>query len=165
MSNSVDILAFSPHPDDVELGCGGSLILSVQQGSQVIIADMTEGEMSSQERRTKEKQRASELLGVTERISLGLPDSKIGADVAHRLPLIRAIRRYRPRIVLAPYYNDRHPDHTQAGQLIKDACFLAGVRKIDEGTPYRPRYLYHYMLHTPFVPTFIIARGQELTKK
>lgn len=155
----LDILAFSPHPDDVELGCGGSLILAADRGLQVAIADISAGEMSSRgspKLRQSEKERASELLGLCTRFSIGLPDSLIGTDPAHRFPIIQLIRETRPSIVLAPYGQDRHPDHVGASRLVKEACFMAGVSKIGEGRPYRPEQIYYYMIHQPFTPSLVV---------
>jgi N-acetylglucosamine malate deacetylase 1 len=155
----VDILAFSPHPDDAELGCGGSLILAADRGLRVAIADLSVGEMSSQgnpKLRQSEKERASEGLGLWTRLSVGLPDTEIGADPTQRLPIVQLIRDMRPRMVLAPYLQDRHPDHEGASRLIKEACFLAGVSKIGMGQPHRPEQIYYYMIHTPFVPSLVV---------
>jgi bacillithiol biosynthesis deacetylase BshB1 len=155
----VDILAFSPHPDDAELGCGGSLILAADRGLRVVIADLSDGEMSSQgapEIRQIEKECASEKLGLWKRLSVGLPDTEIGTDPAQRLPVIELIRELRPRIVLAPNRPDRHPDHEGASKLIKEACFFAGVRTIGTGHPHRPEQLCYYMIHNPLMPSFVI---------
>jgi bacillithiol biosynthesis deacetylase BshB1 len=159
MSKPVDILAFSPHPDDAELGCGGSLILAADRGLQVAIADLSAGEMSSRgtpPQRQREKEHAAEILGLCARPLVGLPDSKIGTDPGHRLPIIQLIRDMRPRIVLAPYGEDRHPDHGAASKMVRDACFLAGVSKIGTGQPHRPERLYYYMIHHPFAPSFVV---------
>ncbi len=124
------ILAFSPHPDDAELYCGGGLILAADQGLRVAIADLTAGELSSRgtpEHRVQETQRATEVLGLCNRFSLSLPDTKIGTDPAQRESLIRLIRETRPRIVLAPFWQDRHPDHAATGKLVREACFFADV--------------------------------------
>ena len=155
----VDILAFSPHPDDAELGCGGSLILAADRGLRVVIADLSAGEMSSQgtpELRQNEKERASERLALWKRLAVGLPDSEIGTDSDQRLPIIQLVRDTRPRMILAPYHQDRHPDHEGASRLIKEACFLAGVSKVGIGTPYRPEQIYYYMIHSPFVPSLVV---------
>ena len=159
MDKPLDILAFSPHPDDVELGCGGSLILASDQGLHVAIADLSEGEMSSRgtlEQRRLEKEEAASQLGLCNRLLVGLPDSEIGNDPAHRLTLIQLIRQTKPRIVLAPYDQDRHPDHSAASKLVQDACFFAGVSKVGTGTPHRPEHVYYYMIHQPFAPSFVV---------
>ena len=159
MDSSLDILAFSPHPDDAELGCGGCLILAADAGLRVAIADLSEGEMASRgtaEQRGQEKQKATDLLGLCTRLSVGLPDTEIGTDPAHRLPVIQLVRETRPRIVLTPYWEDRHPDHAAAGKLVQEACFFAGVSKVGEGQPHRAERVYYYMLHHPFTPSFVV---------
>ena len=168
MTEPLDILAFAPHPDDAELGCGGSLIRAVDQGLRVAVADLTVGEMGSRgtpESREHERQRAAELIGLQTRYTLGLPDSKIGADPSQRAPLIELIRQTRPRIVLIPYWEDRHPDHAAASQLVRNACFFAGVRKVGEGRPHRPERIYYYSLHSPFPPTFVIDVSSTWERK
>jgi bacillithiol biosynthesis deacetylase BshB1 len=95
-------------------------------------------------------------MGLTVRRNLGLPDSQIGWEPAHRFPIIQLIREARPRIVLAPYPEDRHPDHAAAGRLVRDACFLAGVREVGDGQPHRPSRIIHYMLSQPFEPSFVV---------
>jgi bacillithiol biosynthesis deacetylase BshB1 len=163
----LDLLAFSPHPDDAELGCGGSLILASDRGLRVAIADLSGGEKSSRgtpQEREGEKARAAELLGLCARFCVGLPDTEIGTDaVTQRVPIIRLLRETRPRVVLAPYWDDRHPDHTASGKLVREACYLAGLS--GGGTtppphpphpPHRPERLYFYMLHTPFAASFVV---------
>ena len=162
MDAPLDILAFAPHPDDAEIGCAGSLILAAMRGWRVAVADLTAGEGSTRgtlERRAQETAAASAHLGLCARFALGLPDMGLAVTPEQRLPLINLIRATRPRIVLAPYPEDRHPDHVAAGRLVPDACHLAGVAKAGEGPPHRPERLYYYMLYTlrqPFTPSFVI---------
>lgn len=159
MEDSLDILAFSPHPDDAELGCGGALILSGEQGLRVAIADLSAGEMASRGsagQRQQEIKAASAILKLKFRLSLGLPDTALGQDPAHRLALIEVIRQHRPRIVLAPYWHDRHPDHAATGRLVRAASYYAGVAKVGKGRPHRPEQVIYYMLHQPFRPTFVL---------
>ena len=159
MNQPLDILAFSPHPDDAEFGCGGSLLLAVERGLRVAIADLSLGESSSRgtpEGRERERQNAAKQLGLCDRFSIGLPDTLIGTDHTHRDPIITLIRVTRPRIVLIPYWEDRHPDHMAAGKLLQNACFFAGVQKVGTGNPYRPERTYYYSLHSPFRPSFVI---------
>ena len=159
MSDKLDILAFSPHPDDAELGCGGSLLLAANKGLRVAIADLSEGEQSSRgnpEEREREKIKATELLGLCDRFSVGLPDSKIGTDPDHRLSIIKIVRETRPRVILAPYWKDRHPDHEATGRLVREASFYAGVATIGEGRPHRPERLFYYMINQQFKPSFIV---------
>jgi len=149
-----DLLAIAAHPDDVEIGCGGAVALAAASGQRVMIADLTRGERSTAgdvRTRAREAERARELLGAVERTNLELPDGELG-DASHRDAIIALLRELRPRIVLAPYESDRHPDHAAAGALTRMACFGAGV-----GDPSaRPERLYHYMLHHPFEPAFVL---------
>jgi bacillithiol biosynthesis deacetylase BshB1 len=164
----VDILVFSPHPDDAELGCGGSILGAIKQGLIVAIADMTEGECAtrgSPEQRRQEKEKATLLMQVSERISLNFPDTRIGAEESQRLDIIHLIRKMQPWIVLAPYFEDRHPDHGSAGRLISEACFYSGVKSVGTGLPYRPEGLFYYMIHTPFQPSFVMNISEEWEKK
>jgi bacillithiol biosynthesis deacetylase BshB1 len=157
---SLDILAIAAHPDDAELGCSGSLLLAAKKGLSIAIADLSAGEMSSRgtvASRQIEANNAARILGVKERRNLGLPDSKIGENSTHSLSaLIQLIRETRPRIVLAPYWEDRHPDHEATGRLVKEACFFAGVAKVGDGEPFRPTQLFYYMLSYPFTPAFVL---------
>lgn len=156
----IELLAVGAHPDDVEVGCGGVLALSAAAGIVVGIADLSRGELSTRGTptlRAQEARHAAELLGVTARVTLDLPDGAIGTDPRHREAVVDALRTMRPRTVLAPYpYEDRHPDHAAAGRLVREACFLAGVGRWGTGSPHRPTQLYHYMLHHPFAPTFVV---------
>ena len=159
MEKELDILAFSPHPDDAELGCAGSLILAADEKKRVAIADLSDGELSSRGttgQRKKEKMEASKNIGLCERFSLCLPDTKIGLDSDHLLYIIELIRQTRPKIVLAPYWIDRHPDHEASGRLVRDACFYSGISSIGKERPYSPERVYYYMIHTPFPPSFVI---------
>jgi N-acetylglucosamine malate deacetylase 1 len=160
VTQPVDVLAIAAHPDDAEVGCGGALRLAADAGHRVAVADLTAGELStsgSLDLRGRERERASELLGLAERVALDLPDAAIGTDAAaHRAALVGLLRDLRPRVVLAPHTDDRHPDHAAAGRLTRDACFLAGVAKLGKGEPHRPARLYHYLLHHPFEPTFVL---------
>lgn len=129
-------------------------------GKQVAIVDLMAGEMGTRGTpalRAEERAAATKLLGVQQRFQLNLPDSAIGRDPDHQQTIIQVIRQLRPRIVLAPNSDPgRHPDHAATGKLVRDACFLAGVAKVGTGIPYRPAWLYHYMLHQPFDPAFIV---------
>src|SRR5262249_31046334 len=114
MDDPLDILAFAPHPDDAEIGCAGSLILAAARGRRVAVADLTAGEGSTRgtvERRTQETAEASARMGLCARFALGLPDMALAPVPEQRQPIIDLIRATRPRIVLAPYAEDRHPDH------------------------------------------------------
>jgi bacillithiol biosynthesis deacetylase BshB1 len=133
--------------------------LAAQQGRQVVIADLSAAEKSSRgtpEGRQREKEEAARRLGLSARLTVGLPDTEIGAQPAQRLPVIQLIRDTRPRIVLAPFEHDRHPDHAAASKLVTEACFLAGVRQVGDGQPHRPERVIYYMIHHPFEPSFVV---------
>ena len=164
----VDILAIAAHPDDAELGCGGALILAADRGWRVALADLSEGERSSRgtpEQRQREKRAAADLIGACDRLSLGLPDTEIGPDPAQQLAVVQLIREARPRIVLAPYWSDRHPDHAAAGRLVRKACFLAGVSTLGTGSPHRPDRVFYFMVHEPFTPSFVLDIGAVWGRK
>lgn len=159
MSIDLDILAFAPHPDDAEIGCAGALALATRSGRRAAIADMTAGEMSSRgdaETRKREANEAAQILKLHERYGLGLPDTRIGTDESHRYAVVELIRKTRPRVVLAPYGQDRHPDHRATSSLVREACFYAGIAKAGSGDPFRPSALHYYQIHTPFIPDFVV---------
>jgi bacillithiol biosynthesis deacetylase BshB1 len=159
MTEPVDLLAIAPHPDDAEVGCGGALMLSATRGLRTAIADLTLGESSTSgtpDRRASERAQASELLKLAERVDVGLPDGRVGTDPQHRDAIVELLRDLRPLVVLAPEVEDRHPDHAAAGRLVREACFLSGVGRLGRGAPYRPIRLYHYPLHHPCEPSFVL---------
>ncbi|MBI49104.1 MAG: bacillithiol biosynthesis deacetylase BshB1 [Crocinitomicaceae bacterium] len=162
MNKTCDVLAFGAHPDDVELGCGGSIAKMVNQGSRVIIVDLTQGELGTRgtaEIRAKEASNAANILGVESRINLGLKDGFFKCDDESLFAVIDIIRKYRPRIVLANALHDRHPDHGKGAELVNQSCFLSGLVKID--TPdnpesYRPDAVYHYIQDYNRCPDVVI---------
>jgi bacillithiol biosynthesis deacetylase BshB1 len=165
------ILAIAAHRDDVELTCGGTLIKAARQGHRTVILDLTQGEMGtrgSAPLRADEASRAAELLGCSARESLGLPDAGIENTPGTREALARAIRRFRPRVVIAPAMEGRHPDHRVTAQLVRDACFVAGLAKI---APDLPKHRPHKILHTlayrqDFVrPSFVVDISDEFEQK
>jgi bacillithiol biosynthesis deacetylase BshB1 len=151
----LDILAIGVHPDDVELGCAGTIIKEIQSGKKVGIIDLTQGELGTRgtvETRYKEAANAAKIMGVAVRENLKMRDGFFKNDEAHQLALIKILRKYKPEIVFGNVLNDRHPDHGRAGQLIKNACFLSGLAKIEttdnEGNfqeKWRPKYFFQYM--------------------
>lgn len=161
----LDILAFAVHPDDVELGCSGTLLMEKRHGKKTGVVDLTRGELGTRgtpELRAKEAARAAEILQLDVRENLGMADGFFRNDEAHQRLLIRAVRKYRPEIVLANALEDRHPDHGRAGHLIREACFLSGLRKIetlDEGghrqEHWRPKYVFHFIQDRYAEPSFV----------
>ncbi|MDX2184987.1 MAG: bacillithiol biosynthesis deacetylase BshB1, partial [Gemmatimonadaceae bacterium] len=159
---ALDILAIGPHPDDVELLCGGTLAISADRGQRVGILDLTYGETATRgtvEARQIEAARAAKMLGVSVRENLGLPDAGIVNDPATREKLAVAIRRLQPTVVIAPAIKGRHPDHTAAAQLVRDACFVAGLAKVAPDVPkFRPTKVVHAIAYREDYekPTFVV---------
>jgi bacillithiol biosynthesis deacetylase BshB1 len=165
------ILAIAAHRDDVELTCGGTLIKAVKLGQRTAILDLTQGEMGtrgSADLRRREAEAAAEIIGCSARATLGLPDAAIENTPATREMLARVLRRFRPRIVIAPPLEGRHPDHRVSAQLIRDACFLAGLAKIAPDVPkHRPHKIVHSLAYRQdFVrPTFVVDITDEFEQK
>ncbi len=162
----LDLLAIGVHPDDVELGCSGTLINEIKNGKKAGIVDLTQGELGSRgtiETRYAEAARAAEIIGVSVRENLKMRDGFFRNDEAHQLELIRVIRRYRPEVVIGNILKDRHPDHGRAGQLISDACFLSGLRRIETTDSdgkvqekWRPKYYLQYLQDWYHEPDFLV---------
>ncbi|MDP9229105.1 MAG: bacillithiol biosynthesis deacetylase BshB1 [Bacteroidota bacterium] len=162
----LDILAIGVHPDDVELGCSGTLINELKLGKQVGILDLTQGELGTRgtiETRYEESSNAASIIGVHVRENLKMRDGFFTNDEAHQLKLIQSIRKYQPEIVFANVLHDRHPDHGRAGHLISEACFLSGLMKIktidEQGksqTRWRPKYVLHYIQDWYHEPDLLI---------
>lgn len=161
----LDILAFGAHPDDVELGCGGTIAKEVSLGKKVGIIDLTRGELGtrgSKELRDIEAANAATILGLIVRENLNFRDGFFVNDEEHQLEIIRKIRKYRPEIVLCNAVDDRHIDHEKGSKLVSDACFLSGLAKIvtedDNGLQpaWRPKLVYHYIQWKPIQPDFVV---------
>ncbi|MFJ7745965.1 bacillithiol biosynthesis deacetylase BshB1 [Peribacillus sp. NPDC097295] len=159
--NNIDILAFGAHADDVEIGMGGTLAKYALQGKNIVICDLTKAEMSSNGTvplRMKEAERAAEILGV-KRISLDLPDRGLYMKEEYIQKVIGVIRQYKPKLVFAPYHEDRHPDHGNCAKLVEEAVFSAGVRKYMENSgleAHRVKNMYYYMINGFHKPEFVI---------
>jgi bacillithiol biosynthesis deacetylase BshB1 len=152
-TNSVDILAFGAHPDDVEIGVGGILAKHAAAGFSIAICNLTHAELSSNgtvEIRRMEAKQAARILGVRKLINLGLPDRGLRGDREEVLKITQVIRQLRPKIVLSPYFEDRHPDHVMTSRMVKEAVFDAAVRKIrtpGDEAPHRVPQVYHYFIN------------------
>ena len=157
--DTVDLLAFGPHPDDIEIGLGGSVARHVALGGRVGLCDLTAGEMGSNgtvDERLAEAGEAAGVLGVAWRQNLRLPDGHLGGDEQVRT-IVEALRRWRPRTVAAPYWDDRHPDHVAASQLVTLAVFKAGLRRFEApGAPWRPDWVCYYFINNGAAPSFVI---------
>lgn len=156
----LDLLAIAAHPDDVELTCGGTLLKMAQRGYKTGILDLTAGEMGTRgtpETRAKEAARAAKLLAVKWRGTLGVPDSDVQPTRQHKLRLAAVIRQLRPKTVILPYWEARHPDHYHASTLGYEGCFLAGLKQLPlEGEAYRPFKVLYSISYANVRPTFVV---------
>lgn len=167
---ALDLLAVGCHPDDVELTCGGTLLRAADQGYLTGILDLTRGEMGSRgtpEMRATEAQRAAEILGASVRENVGLTDARLVNDDAARRLVVRVLRRLRPSVVILPYFRGRHPDHRIGSELVRDACFLAGLKKFGEGAAHRPGKLLYAASFREDVgkPTFVVDISEQFAGK
>ncbi|MBB3109314.1 bacillithiol biosynthesis deacetylase BshB1 [Paenibacillus phyllosphaerae] len=169
MTQSVDILAFGAHPDDVEIGMGGAIARHVHAGMKVAICDLTEAEMSSNgtvESRRLEAAEASAVLGLSARSCLGLPDRGLTGSADQIEAIVREIRRLRSRIVFAPYWNDRHPDHNACSAMVEEAVFNAKLRKyIPELPPVTVEQLIFYYINDSENITLIMDVSAQYEQK
>ena len=168
------VLTIAVHPDDIELGCAGTLINHSRKGQATGIIDLTMGELGTRgtpELRLQEAQDAARVMGIAARENLGMVDGFFQNDKEHQLQLIKYIRKYRPEMVLANALDDRHPDHGRAGKLIADACFLAGLRKIEteldgaQQEAWRPKRVFHMIQDRFHEPDFIVDVTESMEQK
>ena len=165
MDNILDILAFGAHPDDVELGCGGTIIKELNAGRSVGIIDLTRGELGTRgtaEIRDKESASAAKVMGVQIRENLGFKDGFFKNDESHQIEIIKIIRKYKPKIVLCNAKDDRHIDHPKGADLVSEGCFLSGLEKVKtelNSKPqqsWRPSNVYHYIQWKNISPDFLV---------
>lgn len=165
----LDILCFAAHPDDVELACSGTVLRHIKKGYSVGIIDLTQGELGtrgSAELRLQEATYAAKILGVSVRENLNLGDGFFENNRENKLAIIEKIREYHPTIILANAVNDRHIDHGRGAEMVNDACFLSGLRKIETGQePWRPKAVYHYIQDQHIEPDFCVDITEEWDKK
>lgn len=161
----LDILAFGAHPDDVELGCSGTIAKEITLGKKVGIIDLTRGELGTRgsvEIRNSESAKASEILGVAARENLDMRDGFFVNDEAHQMKIIQMLRKYQPEIVLCNAIDDRHVDHGKGSKLVSDSCFLSGLRMIETSldgenqAAWRPKVVYHYIQWKNLEPDFVV---------
>ncbi len=161
----LDILAFGAHPDDVELGCAGTIAKEIALGKKVGIIDLTRGELGtrgSEIIRDQEANAAAKILGVSIRENLNMRDGFFVNDEVHQLEVIKIIRKYKPEIVLCNAIDDRHVDHGKGSKLVSDACFLSGLMKIEtqyngiKQEAWRPKLVYHYLQWKNLKPDFVV---------
>jgi bacillithiol biosynthesis deacetylase BshB1 len=162
---NLDVLVFSAHPDDAELSMGGTIARLSKNGFKVGLIDITRGELGTRgtaETRQQEAFRSAIILKTAVRENLNIPDGNIQTDKENLVKVIIELRKYKPRIIFAPHFNDRHPDHINASRLVKEAMFSSGLPKIktfDKEVPqdaFRPKKLFYYMQTYTFEPSFIV---------
>lgn len=170
----IDILAFAAHPDDIELSAAGTLIKHIQQGKTVAIVDLTQGELGSRgtiETRYSEANAASQIMGISERVNLKMEDGFFTHSQENLLKVVEQIRYFKPEIVLCNAIEDRHPDHAKGSKLVSEACFLAGLRKIEttsngmQQEAHRPKAVYHYIQDRYIKPDFVVDVTPYVVKK
>ena len=170
----LDILAFGVHPDDVELGCSGTLMAAIAEGKKVGVIDLTRGELGTRgtvESRKAEAASAAAIMGVHVRENLGMADGFFQNDEAHQRKVIEMIRKYQPDIILANAFEDRHPDHGRSAKLVADAAFLSGLRKIETNSGgsiqeiWKPAYVFHYIQDRFIQPSFVVDITAHFDKK
>jgi len=170
----LDILAFGAHPDDVELGCSGALLVAVAEGKKVGIIDLTKGELGTRgttSQRLKEAQLAAEVMGIGVRENLGLADGFFENNKENQFVIIEIIRKYQPSVILCNAPEDRHPDHGRAAQLVSEAAFLSGLVKIQTSyngqvqAAWRPTQVFHYIQSRNLTPNFVIDISAFIDKK
>jgi bacillithiol biosynthesis deacetylase BshB1 len=170
MTYGIDVLAFGAHPDDVELFCGGTVIRLGELGHTTAVADLTRGEKATQgtpEERAREADAASFELGILFRDNAELPDTGLAAVPEQIARVVAILRRRRPELVLAPWHEDRHPDHVEASRLVTRAVFFAGVAKFapDAGERFVPRQLLYYALRYRMTPSFVVDTSSVAARK
>ena len=165
----LDILAFGAHPDDIELGCGGTIIKHIENNFKVGIVDLTTGDLGTRGNakiRLEEADSASKVMGLSVRENLNFKDGFFLNDEEHKNALIKKIRKYKPEIVLTNAPSDRHPDHARASQLTIDACFLSGLEKINTNQEvWRPKAIYHYIQFNNLTPDIVVDISKQMDLK
>ena len=170
----LDILAFGSHPDDVELGCAGTLAKEIAHGKKVGIIDLTRGELGtrgSADIRDREAAKAADILGISIRENLNMRDGFFVNDEEHQLRVIQKIRQYRPHIVLCNAVDDRHIDHAKGSKLVSDACFLSGLQRVEtfvngiQQEAWRPKIVYHYIQWRNLTPDVVVDITGFIDKK
>jgi bacillithiol biosynthesis deacetylase BshB1 len=166
---SVDLLVFGPHPDDIEVGLGGTVARHAADGLRVGLCDLTAGELGSNgtpDERLAEAETARVVLGAAWRENLHWPDRRIGKDPGHLEQAVAFIRRHRPRTIALPYWSDRHPDHMAASDVLTEAAFNAGLRRYRaEGEAWKPDWMCYYFINDSASPSFVIDVSDSYDRK
>ncbi len=157
---NLDVLAIAAHPDDVEQTCGGTLLRMTEKGYRTGVLDLTAGDMGTRgtpELRIEESEAAGQQLRLRWRGNMRFPDARLSNDISARMTLAVKIRELRPRVVILPYWEGRHPDHYRASELGYEACFLAGLKKLDEySEPHRPQKILYSSIYANVAPSFVV---------
>ena len=165
----IDLLAIAAHPDDVEQTCGGTMLKMADLGYSTGIVDLTAGDMGTRgtpETRVEESHEAALLLKVSHRENLHFPDARLENSMAGRMTLAHRIRELRPRTVILPYWEGRHPDHYRTSELGFEACFLAGLKKLDQYTePHRPYKIIYSSIYANVTPSFVVDVTQFFDRR
>ena len=165
----LDLLAIAAHPDDVEQTCGGTLLRMAETGYRTGIMDLTAGDMGTRGSpaiRVAESDDAAKILKVSHRENLHFPDARLENSLAARMSLAQRIRELKPRTVILPYWEGRHPDHYRTAELGYEACFLAGLKKIDQSTePHRPYKILYSSLYANVTPSFVVDVTQQFDRR
>lgn len=171
---NTDVLAFGAHPDDIEIFCSGTIRKLIKNHKKAAVVDLTYAELSTRgnlKLRAEETEKANKVMGLEHREILGIPDGNIELNWENKLKVIYAIRKYRPKVVLCPYLDCRHPDHQKTGMLVKEAFHNAGLVKIEtfdkdvKQEPFRPDHLFYFMEMVDFIPSFVIDISDEFDDK
>jgi bacillithiol biosynthesis deacetylase BshB1 len=167
--SSLDLLGFGPHPDDLEIGLGGTIAKHAALGHSVGLCDLTRGEMATNgtpDQRLREAEAARKVLGAAWRENLALPDRSIGSAPEHVRKVVELIRRVRPRTIAIPYWQDRHPDHQASALLLRDAVFNAKLRRYDAaGDPWQPQWTCYYFINDAVGASFVVDVSDYYEKK
>ncbi len=165
----LDVLAIAAHPDDIEHTCGGTLIRMAEMGYRAGALDLTAGDMGTRgtpEVRIRESQRAAEIMKLAWRGNLYMPDARLENTLPARMTLAAEIRRVRPRVVIIPYWEGRHPDHYRCSEIAYEACFLAGLRQLDPGSPpHRPFKVIYSSMYAHVMPSFVVDISAQFERR
>ena len=170
----VDILAIGAHPDDVELGCGGTLAKLIAEGKTVAVVDLTQGELGTRGTnvtRAEEAAESTRIMGYVNRENLKMRDGFLVNSEDYQMQIVKMIRKYQPEMVFANSIDDRHPDHAKASKLVSDACFLSGLVKIETSLdnesqkPWRPKHIFNYIQWKHITPAFVVDVSDFMEKK
>ncbi len=169
MVKTLDLLAIAAHPDDVEQTCGGTMIAMAEKGYRTGIIDMTAGDMGTRGTpalRVAESEEAARIMLVGHRENLHMPDARLENGLAGRITIASRIRELKPRVVILPYWEARHPDHYRAGEMGYEGCFLAGLAKLDPYTePHRPFKVLYSSIYAPVTPSFVVDISSQFERR